>query len=189
MRRKIIKIFAITIFTQLCLYACCANDQYNTFITSIELSALSNNIINPSTVSNTDFNLLIATSFESELVSYISKQSGFINTANAVTCIDDYIVINPVTSINVEANVPLFDIPAGESLNNNILLNYTFNSDDIISFDNLIEILNNERDITSISYIKFDTEIPTNTTVRFKITYTLENGEQLESTSTEVTFE
>ncbi|WP_420573886.1 hypothetical protein [Kordia sp.] len=190
MKNKIFKIFGIILFAQVFLYACCGGkEEYNIFISSITLSTLDATGSNPSTVTNEDFRLFIDTNFDSELVTSLVQKSGFINTANAVTCLDYYNVINPVTNINVEANVPLFDVPAGESLNNYIFVAYMFDTNSFGLMSDLISELNDERNDTTSAFLKFNTVIPIDTSVIFKITLTLENGEQFESSATEVTFE
>lgn len=188
MKNKVLKLFAFVIFAQIFLYACC-NDEYNVFITSIDLTAIDNSDNDISVVSNADFSLSLQPAFQTEQVSSLIKQSGLLTTAYATSCDKEYHVINRVTDINVEANVPLFGIAAGESLNEHIIARYHFDATGMFTIDDMILILNDRLNIYDDYSLVFDSAIPADTTVSFKITLTFENDTQLESTSSEVTFE
>ncbi len=188
MKNKILKLFTFVVFAQIFLYACC-NDEYNVFITSIDLTVIDNSDNDISVVSNADFSLSLQPAFQTEQISSLIKQSGILTTAYATSCDKEYHVINRVTDINVEANVPLFGIAAGESLNEHIIARYHFDATGMFTIDDMILILNDRLNIYDDYSLVFDSAIPADTTVSFKITLTFENDTQLESTSSEVTFE
>lgn len=188
MRNKIFKLFAFVVIAQIFLYACC-KDEYNVFITAIELTAIDHSDDDVSLVSNQDFSLSLQPAFQTELISSLTKQSGLLTMAYATSCDTQYHVINRVTDINVEANVPLFGIAAGESLNEHIIARYHYDATGTFTIDDMILILNDRLSIYDDYSLVFDSAIPADTTVSFKITLTFENNTVLESTSSEVTFE
>lgn len=189
MKSKIYKILLTITCIQIFFYACCATDQYNIFITSIQLTAQDTNDNDASIVSNQNFNLLLDVNFDSELISSFYKKSGLITTANAISCLDDYVVSNPVSTLTIEANVPLFNIDAGESLNTHVLVNDMFSTDNTFATDELLFLLNNERDTNVLYFLRFDNAIPADTVVKFTITLNFENGDTLQSTTADITFQ
>lgn len=187
MKNKIIKIFGFVLIAQICLYACCGDD-FNVFIASIELSALDDADNDSVSVANEDFNLQFRANYQTEMASLLSKSSGFINTANATSCDDNYAFTKRVETVTLSANVPLFGIPAGESLNTNVIVEFAFNEGNQLTMnDLLLETNNNINDFDT--FLRFDTAIPTETVVTFTMTIIFENEEELINTTAAVTFE
>ncbi|WP_298511597.1 hypothetical protein [uncultured Kordia sp.] len=187
MKNKILKLFGFVLIAQISLFACCGDD-FNVFITSYDFSANDDADDDSSSVTNADFFLELSPSYQVEMASLLSKDSGFINTANATSCDDVYTVIKRVETITLTANVSLFDIPAGESLNNHVIVEYQYNEGTQNTMNDLLLALNsNLSDFES--YFTFDTEIPAETNVNFTLTIVFENDEQLMNTTSTVTFE
>ncbi|MGH1386297.1 hypothetical protein [Kordia sp.] len=188
MKNKIIKLFCFVIIAQICLYACCT-DTYNVFVNVVDFTVRDEADDNINSISNADFNLFAKVDYDRTLVAALSKQSGFINTANATSCDQEDIVTKRVTTIELFADAPLFGIEAGNSLNNHVRTGFghisnNFNMNDMVAAINL-EQTNHSQEY----YLTFDTPIPSETTVTFRIIFTFENGEQLERTAPQVTFE
>ncbi|WP_046755760.1 hypothetical protein [Kordia jejudonensis] len=187
MKSKIFKIFAFVFIAQILLYACC-DDEFNVSITSFEFTAKDNVDNDSAVVTNQDFYLQFRSIYQVDLISLISKNSGLINTANATSCYEEYNRVNLAESITLTANVPLFGIPAGSSLNDHVIVQFAFNTGNQITMNDLLLEVNasiNDFDV----FLRFDTAIPEMTTVNFTMTTVLDNQEILENTTTAITFE
>ena len=186
MKSKVFKIFMLVFIAQIFLYACCG-DEFNVNMQSFEFSAEDLGDDDNTTASNTDFNLLLTPYYRYELASLLSSKSGFIPTAYATSCMDDYTFINHVEEITLTANVPLFGIPAGESLNERVLVEFQYDDDVQHSMNEFLLKLNS--DLSDLDYnLTFDTEIPSETTASFTFTVVFENDEELVRTTNPVTF-
>ncbi|WP_430408915.1 hypothetical protein [Kordia sp.] len=188
MRNKIFKIYALVLVAQIFLYACCDNN-FNIFVKSFEFSAQDEADEDATSVSNADFFLQFEPTYQVDVAALLSKNSSLINTAYAaIDCFDEYTVIKYVENIEVTSDVPLFDIPAGASLNDRILVTYRFNAENLFTTNDMILRLNGGPADSNYS-LRFDTEIPAETTATFTFTITFENEEQLVITTAAVTFE
>ncbi|MFK7749370.1 MAG: hypothetical protein AB8B65_13325 [Kordia sp.] len=187
MKNKIIKLFGFVMLAQICLFACCGDD-FNVFISSFEFSALDDSDNDSASVANENFNLQLRTNYQVDMASLLSKNSGFINMANATSCDDAYTFTKRVETVTLTANVPLFGIPAGTSLNEHVIVEFAFNEGNQLTMnDLLLETNNNINDFET--FLRFDTAIPTETVVSFTMTTVFENDEEIVNTTTAVTFE
>ncbi len=187
MKTKIYKIIAFVTIAQLCLYACC-EDDFNVFITTLELTAKDTADDDSASVANENFSLIVRPDYDIQMASVLNKKSGFMNTANATSCGENYTVIKSVTGVEVKADVPLFGIAAGELLNEHVVVIYAF-TDEEFPLSDILPALNYGAKISNEYTLKFNTPIPSATTVNFTFIITFENGDQIERTATEVTFE
>jgi hypothetical protein len=144
MKNKIIKIFGFVLIAQICLYACC-DDDFNVFITSFELMANDDIDQDASLVTNQDFSLTLNPEYDIQMASLLSKKSGFINTANATSCGENFTVIKTVTSVELKANVPLFGIAAGELLNERAVVEDIFNTEEVFPLNDILSGVSNPR--------------------------------------------
>ncbi|MBC8757443.1 hypothetical protein H2O64_22425 [Kordia sp. YSTF-M3] len=188
MRTKIFKLIAFITIAQLCLYACCGDD-FNAFMTSFEFTANDEDDEDASSVTNEDFSLIIRPDYQVEMASLLSKKAGFMNMANATTCDENYMVVKNATSVELRADVPLFGIAAGELLNERVLTKYLYSNNESFPLNEIILELNSDNNIGSQYELRFDMDIPVDTTVNFTFTITFENGDEIERTSAAVTFE
>lgn len=190
MKNKIYKLFIFFTIAQIGLYACCT-DINHIFVDTLDFTVRDDADTDVSSVANTDFSLLAKVDYQRERVASLVKKSGFINIANATSCDDEFIVTKRVTNIDLVADVSLFGIDAGNPLNNHVLVGYgVVSTNNGFSINDMIAALNYEQTNRSEEYfLTFDTAIPTETTVTFKIIFTFENDEQIERTATSVTFE
>ena len=187
MRKKVLKVIGCVMIAQLFLYACCGDD-FNIFIKSFEFSAQDEADEDPTSVTNEDFFLEFTPTYQRDMASLLPVNSGFINTAYAaIDCFDEFTVIKYVETIEITSNVALFDIPAGALLNDHILVNYRYGSD-VFTINDMILRLNASQADAEYS-LRFDTEIPAETTANFTFTITFENDEQLMITTEAVTIE
>jgi hypothetical protein len=188
MRTKICKLFVFITIAQLCLYACCGDD-FNVFMTSFEFTANDEADQDASLVTNENFSLILNPEYDTQMASLLSKQSGFMNMANATTCDENYMVIKNATSVELRADVPLFGIAPGELLNERVLTKYLFSNNESFPLNEIILELNSDNNIGSQYELRFDMDIPVDTTVNFTFTITFENGDEIERTSAAITFE
>ncbi len=188
MKQKIIKLVVFVVFVQLFFYACCSDD-YNVFITSIALSAKDDLDEDTTNVANENFNLEYNVDYYVEMASLLSKKSGVINTAYAsISCDEHFTNVKLVSTITLTANVPLFGIPAGESLNDHVIVEHQFNQGELFDMHRLW--INTNHSHTYLErFLRFDTEIPSTTTVQFTMTAVFENNQVISSTTNEITFE
>lgn len=187
MKTKIFKLFAFVIIAQISLYACCG-DEFNIFISNLEISVIDDADNDNSSVASEDFSLRFIPDYQTERISFLSTNAGFINTANATSCDEIYYRINLAEEITLTANVPLFGIPAGNSLNDHVIVEFQFQEGNQITMNELLLDINDS--LNSFQYfLRFDTEIPAMTTAKFTMTVVFENDEQLTNTTTAVTFE
>ncbi|WP_420573885.1 hypothetical protein [Kordia sp.] len=188
MKNKTFKIYALILVAQIFLYACCGNN-FNIFVRSFEFSAQDEADEDATIVSNSNFFLQFTPTYQIDTASLLSKNSGLLNTAYAaIDCFDEYTVIKRIENIDITSNVPLFDIPAGDLLNNHIVVTYRFNTEDLFTTNDMILRLNGGPADSEYS-LKFDTEIPAETAATFTLTITFENEEQLVMTTDTITFE
>jgi len=187
MKNKIIKIFGFVLIAQICLFACC-DDEFNIFVTSFELTAEDIADEDASAVTNADFSLQFDPIYESQVASLISKQSIFMNTANATSCHETYTVIKRIDELTLTADVPLFGIEAGNSLNEHVVVKYQNDEDTLYTIDELLSQLNIGFAEFESGFV-FDSEIPIDTSVIFTLTMIFENEEQLINSTTAVTFQ
>lgn len=186
MKTRALKILVLVFLAQIVLYACCG-DEFNVDLQSFEFVAEDLGDGDTSSVTNADFNLQVTPFYRYQLVSFLSIHSSLIPTAYATSCLDDYTFINRVETITLTADVPLFDIPAGSSLNNRVLVEYQYDEDIVYEMNDLLLQLNN--DLSDLNYnLTFDTAIPAETTATFTLTITFENEEQLVRVASPVTF-
>lgn len=188
MRTKIFKLIVLVVIAQISLYACC-DDDFNVFITSFDVTPNDATDQDASSVTNPDFSLIVRPVYDIQMASLLSKQSGFINMANATSCDETYTVVKSVTNIELRADVPLFGIDAGAALNERVVVEDVFNDAEVLPLSDMISALNYGNRVSDAYSLKFDTEIPAETTAIFTFIITFENGDQLERTATAVTFE
>ncbi|AXG71608.1 hypothetical protein KORDIASMS9_03865 [Kordia sp. SMS9] len=190
MKTKILKLVVACTFLQICLYACCT-DVNNIFLSTVDFTVRDSADNDITSVTNADFSLLAKTDYDFSLVTSLAKQSGLLNMAYATSCDEEFIITKLVTNVELTADVPLFGIDAGNSLNDHVLVGFGVVSGDTgFSMNDMKNALNYEiNNIYEDYFLTFDTTIPTETTTTFTLTITFENDEQLTRVSTPVTFQ
>jgi len=171
------------------LYACCT-DVNNIFLSTVDFTIRDSADNDITSVTNEDFSLLAKTDYDFSPVASLFKQSGLLNMAYATSCDDEYIITKRVTDVKLTADVPLFGIDAGNSLNEHVLVGFGVVSGETgFSMNDMKAALNYELTNRSEDYfLTFDTVIPAETTISFTFTITFENDEQLVRVTTPVTF-
>ena len=187
MRKKVLSIFLFVTVAQICLYACCG-DEFRVQMTALEFTALDAADEDTTSIAGEDFSLLLTPLYQVEMASVLSSKSGFTPTATATSCDDFYTHTNMAENIVLTANVPLFGVPAGESLNDFAVAEFQYEPEITYTLTELL-LLFNQYSAAYDYYITFNETIPQGTTANFTITIIFENEEQLQHTTQTITFE
>lgn len=186
MKTKSLKIYVLVILAQICFYACCG-DEFNIYLNTAILTPQDDADDDISSVANENFNLQFSSDYEVDLIASLSNSSNIIAPAYA-SCDDNYNFMKRVTKIVLTADVPLFGIPAGASLNDHVIVEYAFNQGNQFSMADLLFETNNNSYYFE-TFLRFDTDIPATTNVNFTITLTFDTDEVLSNTTASIIFE
>ncbi|MEM6722343.1 MAG: hypothetical protein AAF611_23660 [Bacteroidota bacterium] len=189
MKLKVLKLIVLFTLLQITLFACCT-DVNNIFLSTVDFTVRDTADNDITEVTNADFSLLAKTDYSYEIASLLLKPSNFMNMAYAVSCDEDFVITKPVADITLVADVSLFGIDVGNSLNDHVRVGYgIIAGDTAFTINDMIGAVNYEQRNRSEDYfLTFDTTIPAATTVTFTLIFTFENGEELQRITTPVTF-
>lgn len=189
MIKKVVKAFSFFALLQILVYSCC-NETYNVYYEQVSFLAIDMNEFSDDTIASEDLVLHIDFSYNYIKISELIDLKDFSNSAYATSCDEDYFFKDSITSIIVVASETLFDIEAGDSLNDKLVF---INPDTLEneSIDNLVTFLNNDNQ--GFGYNKldmvFNETIPSDTVLSFNIQIQLEGGRSLVNSTEMITIE
>ena len=188
MIKKIFKAFTFFALIQLIIFSCC-NNAFNVYYKSINFVAIDANDFDSTTVNNEDLQFNVDFIYDYIQISKVNELKQFSNAAYATSCDDEYFFRDTVHSITITSNETIFNIEAGESLNEffNFINPDTFEQKTI---EEMINFLNNQNgySISSLTLI-LNENIPSSTTLLFSINMDLDRNRILESTTDLITIE
>ena len=141
MIKKIVKAFSFFALLQIIIYSCC-EEVYNVYYKTAEFTIIDVEDYDNTTVASEDLVLQLNFLYNYVNVSQVIDLNQLSNTAYATTCDEDYFFKDMVTNIVITASETIFDIEAGNPINDKLLF-INPNTLESESLDNLIAFLNN----------------------------------------------
>lgn len=188
MIKKTLKAFTFFALLQLLIFSCC-NNAFNVYYESVSFIAIDSNDFDTTTVNIDDLEFNLEFLLDYIQISQLNDLKQLSNAAYATSCDDEYFFRDTVQNIVITSNETIFDVNAGEPLNDFLLF---INPDTLEqeSIDQIITFLNNQNGYSASSLTLILTEtIPSDTTLSFSISIELDRNRILESTTDLITIE
>lgn len=188
MLKKTFTSFIFFAILQVCIYSCCSDD-YQVYYENVGLNAIDTFDEDSTSVASENLVLRVDLIYKYFLAAHIRPLKQFTNSAYATSCDEQYYFQDVVSDVIVTADVELFGIEAGNSINDMLLyINpMTLELDD---FSNCVNFLNIEGGNRLDSFdILFNETLASGITITFNIEIKLESGRNLDDNTFEVTIE